>query len=53
MQSAFAAFNLELCKEDYTRPSPPELELRSANPQYDWQEAPAPSPEMRSPGKIS
>lgn len=40
LQFAFAAFNLELCKEDYTRPSPPELELRSANPQYDWQEAP-------------
>lgn len=40
LQSAFAAFNLELCKDDYTRPNPPESELRSANPQYDWQEAP-------------
>ncbi|MFW9264931.1 eIF2A-related protein [Nostoc sp. CALU 546] len=39
LQSAFAAFNLELCKNDYTRPNPAELELRSANPQYDWQEA--------------
>ncbi|MHC0066153.1 NB-ARC domain-containing protein [Nostoc sp. UIC 10890] len=42
LQSAFAAFNLELCKEDYTRPSPPsgDLEIRRTNPQYDWQEAP-------------
>lgn len=41
LQSAFAAFNLELCKSDYTRPSPPDdLEIRHANPQYNWQEAP-------------
>ncbi|WP_242063181.1 NB-ARC domain-containing protein [Nostoc sp. FACHB-892] len=42
LQFAFAAFNLELCKEDYTRPSPPsgDLEIRRTNPQYDWQEAP-------------
>ncbi|WP_225912815.1 NB-ARC domain-containing protein [Nostoc flagelliforme] len=33
---------MELCKEDYTRPSPPsaDLEIRRTNPQYDWQEAP-------------
>lgn len=41
LQSAFAGFNLELCKSDYTRPSPPDdLEVRHANPQYDWGEAP-------------
>ncbi|MBD2363667.1 hypothetical protein H6G36_21150 [Anabaena minutissima FACHB-250] len=40
LQSAFAAFNLELCKDDYTRPNPPESALRRANPQYDWGEAP-------------
>ncbi|MCC5652309.1 WD40 repeat domain-containing protein [Nostoc sp. XA013] len=42
LQFAFAAFNLELCKEDYTRPSPPsgDLEIRRTNPQYDWAEAP-------------
>ncbi|MBF2007745.1 hypothetical protein ACF3DV_19785 [Chlorogloeopsis fritschii PCC 9212] len=41
LQSAFAAFGLELCKSDYTQPSPPnDLEVRSANPQYDWGEAP-------------
>ncbi|BAZ32752.1 WD-40 repeat protein [Cylindrospermum sp. NIES-4074] len=41
LQSAFAAFNLELCKEDYTQPNPPDdLELRHTNPQYDWGEAP-------------
>ncbi|MBW4424797.1 MAG: hypothetical protein KME50_10170 [Nostoc desertorum CM1-VF14] len=42
LQFAFAAFNLELSKEDYTRPSPPsaDLEIRRTNPQYDWQEAP-------------
>ncbi|MEI2582591.1 NB-ARC domain-containing protein [Scytonema sp. PRP1] len=40
LQSAFAAFGLELCKDDYTRPSPPDdLEVRRA-PQYDWGEAP-------------
>jgi hypothetical protein len=41
LQSAFAAFGLELCKSDYTQLSPPEdLEVRCANPQYDWGEAP-------------
>ncbi|MBF2016527.1 MAG: hypothetical protein IGS23_15260 [Rivularia sp. T60_A2020_040] len=40
LQSAFAALNLELCKNDYTQPKPPESELRSANPQFDWGEAP-------------
>ncbi|MCC5669036.1 hypothetical protein LC653_35565 [Nostoc sp. CHAB 5784] len=42
LQFAFAAFNLELCKEDYTRPSSPsgDLEIRRTNPQCDWQEAP-------------
>jgi WD40 repeat protein len=41
LQSAFAAFGLELCKEDYTRPSAPnDLEVRRACPQYDWGEAP-------------
>jgi NB-ARC domain len=41
LQSAFAAFNLELFQGDYTRPSRPEdLVVRHANPQYDWQEAP-------------
>jgi hypothetical protein len=41
LQSAFAAFGLELCKEDYTRPSAPdELEVRRACPHYDWGEAP-------------
>ncbi|WP_414548851.1 NB-ARC domain-containing protein [Anabaena sp. CCY 0017] len=41
LQSAFTAFNLEFCKADYTRPSPPDdLEVRRANPQYDWGEAP-------------
>jgi NB-ARC domain len=41
LQSAFAAFKLELCKDDYTRPQPPdELEIRHTNPQYDWGEAP-------------
>jgi transcriptional regulator with XRE-family HTH domain len=41
LQSAFAAFGLELCQEDYTRPSPPdELEMRRACPQYDWGQAP-------------
>ncbi|MUG94648.1 hypothetical protein F7734_20685 [Scytonema sp. UIC 10036] len=42
LQSAFAAFELELCEEDYTRPNPPnELEVRRAYPQYDWGEAPS------------
>ncbi|MFL9449707.1 MULTISPECIES: NB-ARC domain-containing protein [Nostocales] len=42
LQSAFAAFGLELCEEDYTRPNPPnELEVRGAYPQYDWGEAPS------------
>jgi WD40 repeat protein/DNA-binding transcriptional regulator GbsR (MarR family) len=41
LQSAFAAFKLELSKDDYTRPQPPdELEIRYTNPQYDWGEAP-------------
>ncbi|AKG21669.1 NB-ARC domain-containing protein [Calothrix sp. 336/3] len=41
LQSAFAAFGLELCKTDYTQPSPrDDLEIRRANPQHDWQEAP-------------
>ncbi|MFL9449704.1 MULTISPECIES: NB-ARC domain-containing protein [Nostocales] len=41
LQSAFAAFGLELCKEDYTKPSSPnELEVRRACPQYDWEQAP-------------
>ncbi|MBD2295162.1 hypothetical protein H6G06_17160 [Anabaena sphaerica FACHB-251] len=41
LQSAFAAFKLELCQDDYTRPQPPdELEIRHTNPQYDWGEAP-------------
>ncbi|HIK07019.1 MAG TPA: hypothetical protein IGS40_20400 [Trichormus sp. M33_DOE_039] len=40
LQSAFTSFGLEFGKSDYTRPNSPELELRSANPQYDWQEAP-------------
>jgi WD40 repeat protein len=41
LQSAFAAFGLELSKSDYTQPSPPDdSEIRRANPQYDWQEAP-------------
>jgi WD domain, G-beta repeat len=41
LQFAFAAFGLELCKSDYTQPSPPDdLEVRQANPQYDWGEAP-------------
>jgi WD40 repeat protein len=41
LQSAFAAFKLELCKDDYTRPQPPDdLEIRHTNPQYDWGEAP-------------
>ncbi|MBW4667585.1 MAG: hypothetical protein KME60_09160 [Cyanomargarita calcarea GSE-NOS-MK-12-04C] len=41
LQSAFAAFGLELCNHDYTRPSPPDdLEVRHACPEYDWTEAP-------------
>ncbi|GAX37201.1 WD-40 repeat protein [Nodularia sp. NIES-3585] len=41
LQSAFAAFGLELGNSDYTRPSTPEhLELRHTNPRYDWGEAP-------------
>jgi hypothetical protein len=41
LQAAFAAFGLELYKSDYTQPSPPDdSEIRRANPQYDWQEAP-------------
>jgi WD40 repeat protein len=41
LQSAFAAFGLELRNSDYTRPSTPEhLELRQINPRYDWGEAP-------------
>ncbi|MBE9003796.1 hypothetical protein IQ259_01805 [Fortiea sp. LEGE XX443] len=41
LQFAFAAFRLQLCKGDYTRPNPPEdLVARHANPQYDWSEAP-------------
>ena len=41
LQSTFAAFGLELCKSDYTRPSPPEnLEVRRTSHQYDWGEAP-------------
>ncbi|WP_414621445.1 eIF2A-related protein [Calothrix sp. CCY 0018] len=41
LQSTFAAFGLELCKHDYTQPSPPDdLSIRSTNPQYDWAEAP-------------
>ncbi|MBD2340737.1 hypothetical protein H6G64_27600 [Calothrix sp. FACHB-156] len=42
LQSAFAAFNLELSNSDYTRPTSAleELETRQANPQYDWGEAP-------------
>ena len=41
LQSAFAAFGLELCKNDYTRPSPPEnLEVQRTSPQYEWGEAP-------------
>jgi WD40 repeat protein len=41
LQFAFAAFKLELCQDDYTRPQPPdELEIRHKNPQYDWGEAP-------------
>jgi WD40 repeat protein/transcriptional regulator with XRE-family HTH domain len=41
LQSAFAAFGLELSKSDYTRPSPSDdLELRRASFEYDWGEAP-------------
>ncbi|BAZ40679.1 WD-40 repeat protein [Calothrix sp. NIES-4101] len=41
LQAAFAAFGLELCRSDYTQPSPPDnSEIRRTNPQYDWQEAP-------------
>ncbi|RCJ23561.1 hypothetical protein A6S26_03205 [Nostoc sp. ATCC 43529] len=41
LQSAFEAFKLQLCKDDYIRPSPPEnLEIRRINPHYDWSEAP-------------
>ncbi|MBO3460487.1 NB-ARC domain-containing protein [Aetokthonos hydrillicola Thurmond2011] len=41
LQSIFAAFNLVLCKDDYTRPSAPEnLEVRGTNHQYDWQKSP-------------
>ncbi len=42
LQSAFAAFGLELSKSDYTRSIPPcdSLEARQASPMYDWGEAP-------------
>ncbi|MDJ0594135.1 MAG: NACHT domain-containing protein [Pleurocapsa sp. MO_226.B13] len=42
LQSAFAAFGLELCKSDYTRPiaSCKDLEARQAFPMYNWGEAP-------------
>jgi WD40 repeat protein len=44
--SAFAAFGLELCNQDYTRPIDPsfdpsfKLETRQGNPHYDWLSAP-------------
>jgi len=42
LQSAFATFNLELEKSDYTQPiiATEELEARKENPQFDWREAP-------------
>lgn len=42
LQSAFAAFELELCKSDFSRPSPQfnDLEARRASLMYDWGEAP-------------
>src|SRR5579883_369393 len=42
LQFAFAAFNLELSKNDYTQPTAAceELETRKVNPQHDWGEAP-------------
>ena len=42
LQTAFTAFNLELCKCDYTRACPQidDLEARRASPEYDWGEAP-------------
>ncbi len=42
LQSAFAAFGLELTPNDYTRPSSPEdLAAPHTSPQYDWSEAPS------------
>ena len=42
LQSAFSAFGLELCANDYTRQDPPfdNLKARQASPIYDWGEAP-------------
>lgn len=42
LQSAFAAFTLELCECDYTRPHSQfnDLEAQRATPEYDWGEAP-------------
>ena len=42
LESAFAAFGLELCKNDYKRPIDPsfELEARQGNTHYDWLSAP-------------
>ncbi|MEO1378060.1 MAG: NB-ARC domain-containing protein [Cyanobacteria bacterium J06635_10] len=42
LQSVFTAFDLELCKCDYTRAcrQVDDLEARRASPEYDWGEAP-------------
>lgn len=42
LQSAFAAFGLELSTSDYTRSTSifNDLEVRRASPKYDWAEAP-------------
>ncbi|BAZ13907.1 WD-40 repeat protein [Calothrix sp. NIES-4071] len=42
LQKAFSAFGLELTISDYTQPTQEfsEVEVRRANPQHDWGEAP-------------
>ncbi|MEJ1932126.1 NB-ARC domain-containing protein [Nostoc sp. NIES-2111] len=42
LQSAFAAFGLELATGDYIRPSTPaeDVEAQQASPEHDWSEAP-------------